>query len=117
MRTFALKTSRWKSIPRGICPQNGKQCFSQAWIENGYEIMHLPLDKKYIVFRQTEKKPVSLDIPDVFLNTRIPVEALHELKGYFEYIIDKYGLRAHFIGQRLLGLRISETEKLRQFLN
>lgn len=72
--------------------RTGFMNISQAWIENGYEIMHLHLDKKYIVFRQTEKKLVSLDIPDVFLNTRIPVEAQHELKSYFDYIIDKYGL-------------------------
>lgn len=80
--------------------QNSKQYWmrtgfmniSQTWIENGYEIMNLHLDKKYIVFRQTEKKMVPLEIPEVFLNSRIPVEAQHELKTYFQYIIDKYGL-------------------------
>lgn len=72
--------------------RTGFMNISQSWLDNGYEIVRLNLDKGRITFRQTRKETQGLNIPDVLMNHRIPTEAKYELENYFSYIIKKYGL-------------------------
>ena len=65
---------------------------SKAWLSNGYNLQRLHLDKKKVVFHRTERKNLSVDIPDVFLTGKIPSDAKFELENYFVYIRKKYGI-------------------------
>jgi len=72
--------------------RTGFMNISQCWLDNGYEIKKLSIDKKRVTFHQTKKNLSSVDIPDLFFTRRIPDEAKYELENYFSYIIKKYGL-------------------------
>lgn len=65
---------------------------STCWLENGYVIKNLHIDKHYVVFQQVHKNISNLEIPSVFLTKKIPTEAKYELENYFQYIKKKYGL-------------------------
>ncbi len=68
---------------------------SQCWLDNGYSIKNLHLDKrKRVVFRlnDTSKNTSSLIIPEALKYQRIPVEAKYELDNFMQYIVKKYGL-------------------------
>ncbi len=68
---------------------------SQCWLDNGYSIKNLHLDKrKRVVFRlnDTSKNTSSLIIPETLKYQRIPVEAKYELDNFMQYIVKKYGL-------------------------
>ncbi len=75
--------------------RTGYGCISQCWLDNGYEIRNLYLEKKKrVVFRLTNpsKNTSSIVLPEVLRYQRVPVEAKYELENYFKYIIKKYGL-------------------------
>ena len=72
--------------------RTGFMNISQCWLDNGYEIKKLNIEKKRVTFHQTKKNLSSVDIPDLFFTRRIPDEAKYELENYFSYIIKKYGL-------------------------
>lgn len=68
---------------------------SQCWLENGYEIKRLHLEERLrvtFILTSENQHTASVDIPEVFLNERIPDDAKYELENYFRYIIKKYGL-------------------------
>lgn len=65
---------------------------SKSWLMNGYTLKRLHLEKKKIVFHKTERNGVPVDIPEVFLNGKVPKDAKCELENYFSYIKKKYGL-------------------------
>lgn len=65
---------------------------SKSWLANGYNLYRVHLDKHKIVFHRSERKNLSVDIPDVFLVGKIPSDAKFELENYFIYIRKKYGL-------------------------
>lgn len=71
--------------------RTGFMNISQCWLDNGFQIHHLNIEKQKVTFHQTRKEMLSLDIPDVLMR-RIPTEAKYELENYFSYIIKKYGL-------------------------
>ena len=64
----------------------------RCWLNNGYIIQNLHLDKKYIVFRKDDTTISKLKIPDVLLKQKIPNDAKYEIENFFEYIKKKYGL-------------------------
>ena len=72
--------------------RTGFMCISQSWLEHGYEIKKLEIERRRISFVQVQKGTVALKIPEVFLKQRIPNEAKFELENYFIHIKKKYGL-------------------------
>ncbi len=71
---------------------NKHNTISRCWINNGYIIQNLHLDKKYIVFRKENTAISRLKIPEVFLTQKIPMDAKFEIENYLEHIKKKYGL-------------------------
>ena len=69
-----------------------ENCISKSWLMNGYSLKRLHLERKRITFCKTDRIGVPLDIPEVFLNGRVPKDAKCELENYFGYIQKKYGL-------------------------
>ncbi len=63
-----------------------------CWLDNGYVIQRLHLDKKYIVFRKENTNISKLIIPSVFLTKKIPIDAKYEVENYLAFIKKKYGL-------------------------
>ena len=69
-----------------------KGSFANCWLENGYKIKTLYLDRKYVVFVRQKKQSSSITIPKQILASNIPKSAKYELEQFFDYIIAKYGL-------------------------
>jgi hypothetical protein len=67
-------------------------CISSCWLQNGYKIRRLHMNKKRIVFERTEVLGDSVTIPKVFLSGRLPPGAKAEMNIMFDYIRKKYGL-------------------------
>ena len=72
--------------------RTGFENISQSWLDNGYEIRNLHIDRRKVVFHRVSMNTSSVNIPDVFITERIPDAAKYELENYFAYIIKKYGL-------------------------
>ena len=68
-------------------------CASDSWLKQGYKIKAIDLDKRRISFRRVESSTTGLKIPKELTRKRLPNQAVYELQKFFEYIIDKYGLR------------------------
>lgn len=68
-------------------------CASDSWLKQGYKIKAIDLDKRRISFRRVESSTTGLKIPKELTRKRLPDQAVYELQKFFEYIIDKYGLR------------------------
>ena len=65
---------------------------AECWINNGYIIQNLHIDKGYVVFRKENTNVSKLNIPVVFLTQKIPMDAKYEIENYLEFIRRKYGL-------------------------
>jgi len=76
--------SYWQSKNEGM--------IAHCWLNNGYVIQNIHLDKKYIVFRKDDSNISKLNIPQVFLTKKIPINAKYEIENYLEHIKHKYGL-------------------------
>lgn len=63
-----------------------------AWIENGYRIQKINLERKKISFRKENHAITNLNIPSRLLESKISKEAATELEDFFKYIIKKYNL-------------------------
>lgn len=74
--------------------QSKKGNISNAWDNQNYEILKVDIEKRKIIFRKTLKKNTKLNIPQVFLTSKIPNSAKFELEEFFQYIVKKYGLSA-----------------------
>ena len=74
--------------------RTGFLCISQCWLMNGYTIQKLRLREGQVEFtRAARSKDVAkVGIPEVFLNSLVPVDAKYELEYFFSYIIKKFGL-------------------------
>ena len=72
--------------------RKGTGLFSNNWLDNGYVIQKLYLDKQKVVFKRVKKKSSKLIIPPALLSSKIPDSAKYELEHFFEYILKKYGL-------------------------
>ncbi len=76
----------------GYWHNKNKGSISDCWLNNGYVIQKLHLDKKYIVFRKENTNISKLVIPSVFLTKKIPIDAKYEIENYLGFIKKKYGL-------------------------
>lgn len=72
--------------------RKGSGLLSNNWLDNGYSIQKLYLDKQKIVFKREKKKSSKLNIPSSLLSSKLPNSAKYELEQFFDYIINKYGL-------------------------
>jgi RNA-directed DNA polymerase len=72
--------------------RKGSGLFSNCWLDNGYVIQKLYLDKTRVVFKREKKKCTKLNIPSSILSSKLPNSAKYELEQFFEYVIKKYGL-------------------------
>ena len=72
--------------------RTGFMNISQCWLDNGYEIKKLSVEKKRVTFHQKWKNMTSIEIPEVFLTGRIPGDCKYEAENYFSYLVKKYGL-------------------------
>lgn len=72
--------------------RNGSGLFSNCWLDNGYVIQKLYIDKQKVTFKRTKKKTSKLNIPTPLLSSQLPKSAKYELEHFFDYIIQKYGL-------------------------
>jgi len=89
-----MKTPLCQSAYKYKSYWQGKQegLIAKCWIDNGYIIQNIHLDKKYIVFRKDDSNISKLNIPAVFLTKKIPLNAKYEIENYLEHIKRKYGL-------------------------
>lgn len=71
--------------------RTGEKAIGNVWLRNGYKIKSLDLDKKVIVFYQTERHTTSVPIPD-WAYRKIPEKAAYDLKKAYEDIQKRYGL-------------------------
>lgn len=72
--------------------RNGTGLFSNCWLDNGYKIQKLYIDKSKVVFKREKKKCSKLKIPTQLVSSNLPNSAKYELEHFFDYIIKKYGL-------------------------
>jgi len=91
------KISGWELCPSAYTHANywyskRSGCIADCWLQNGYKIRRLRLDKKKIILERKEDLGDSVRIPKVFLTGRLPPGARAEMDIMFEYIKKKYGL-------------------------
>ena len=102
-QTFALKFKDIENILESkLCDsaykhscywyRKGTGLFSNSWLDNGYSIQKLYLDKQRVVFKREKKKSSKLTIPAPILSSKLPNSAKYELEHFFDYILKKYGL-------------------------
>lgn len=72
--------------------RKGSALFSNCWLDNGFTIKKLYLDKRRVVFRKNRRNVSNLNIPPVILFEKLPNGAIYEFEIFFDYIIKKYGL-------------------------
>lgn len=72
--------------------RKGSNVLSSSWLENGYAIQKLYLEKQKVVFKRTKKKSSKINIPATLLSSNLPNSAKYKLEHFFDYIIKKYGL-------------------------
>jgi RNA-directed DNA polymerase len=70
----------------------GETVMSFSWTSNGYKIRKLDRTKKRVVFERKINLGDFVNIPSVFLSSRLPPAARAEMDIMFEYIRKKYGL-------------------------
>lgn len=66
---------------------------AKSWVNQGYEIKSLYLDKGKVVFRRTVENMSGLVIPDELIKQKIPEKAVYEANQFFKDLIEKYGLK------------------------
>lgn len=72
--------------------RNNSNPFSNCWVDNGYYIQNLYLDKQKVVFKRKKKRGTVLEILTVLLSSNLPPDAKYELEHFFKFILKKYGL-------------------------
>lgn len=77
---------------RGYWYNTNSGSITECWLNNGYVIQHLHIDKGCVVFRKENTNISKLKIPSVFLTQKIPNDAKYEIENYLEFIKRKYGL-------------------------
>ena len=75
-----------------IVPEEREFCISEAWTRQGYQIKTLHMEERRVVFRRTQQNTSGLKVPKALLQRRLPNAAIQGLRGFFDYIIKKYGL-------------------------
>lgn len=65
---------------------------AQCWVNQGYEIKSLYMDKKRVVFRRTVENVSGLVIPDELIKQKIPEKAVYKANEFFKALIKEYGL-------------------------
>lgn len=65
---------------------------SQTWLPNGYTLQRVRLDEQKVLFHKTEKNTAPVNIPEVFLNGRVPLDAKYEVENFLDVIKKKYAL-------------------------
>lgn len=65
---------------------------SQAWLSNGYTLQRIRLDQQKVLFHKTDKSTAPVDIPEVFLIGRVPLDAKYEIENFLDVIKKKYAL-------------------------
>lgn len=71
--------------------RKGAGLFPNSWTSQGYHIVKLDLKNQKIIFRKNTQKSSKLNIPAVFMTSKISDSAKYELEHFFQYIIKKYG--------------------------
>lgn len=66
---------------------------AKSWMNQGYEIQSLYLDRERVVFRRTEENVSGLVIPDELIRQKIPDKAVYAANQFFQDLIEKYGLK------------------------
>ncbi len=63
-----------------------------AWLDNGYIIQRLDLEKKKVIFRKDNHNLTSVKLPQALKNNKIPKNAQDEIEAFLKYIANKYRL-------------------------
>jgi hypothetical protein len=101
-KTFTLTFEQiGKILGRGLCNSaydhsaywttKGDYCISFCWLNNGYKIRKLHMDKKKVVFERDEDLGDSVKIP-LYVFRHMPPNAKVEIDNMFKYIKEKYAL-------------------------
>ena len=72
--------------------KRGKNCISQCCLQNGYNVKKLDRNKKRVSFERVDVSGEAVNIPEVFINGRVPDDVKIEVENFFEHIKKKYGL-------------------------
>ena len=75
-----------------IIPEERDTCISDSWNTQDYQIKALHLEEQRVVFRRVRQNTSGLEVPPQLLQKRLPNRAVEELKGFYDYVIKKYGL-------------------------
>lgn len=72
-------------------PRSNANTIAEAWIQEGYRLEKLDMNKKKVTFKREADHISQLEIPKALLG-KIPDDAVFELERHMDYIIKKYGL-------------------------
>lgn len=82
----ARKASEW------WYPRKQTNRIAEAWISEGYSLVRIDIGKEKVRFKREIEGKEHLKIPEVLLESKIPMDAVFELETHMSYILDKYGL-------------------------
>ena len=65
---------------------------SACWESQSYEIQHLDLEQRKVVFRRKNENTSGLELPKYLVEHPLPNAAIREANEFFKYLKKKYGL-------------------------
>jgi len=75
-----------------ITPVGKITTISECWESQGFQIQHLDLERKKVVFRRTRDNVSGLMLPRYLMERPLPESAVREANEFFRHLKKKYGL-------------------------